>query len=371
MFLRSKALLALSVSAIGLTLACAKSATVTSPTSSQAADVAAAADGSTLKIGAPTLAGPIDGFVGAAGSQAPITFTLNNVSGKYTTISVTYEFEVKNPAGTVVANPKVVAGTNTTSAVVPLSSLVADTRYTWRARATSGPAFGPWSSTFTFRSPLGEGIFGNVVFDSMLNGRTVGKQRGGSFIIGQGWMADSGNNGLVSGIDYDITTTSAATIEFDVTNVGYEEGFPFARDLKFFSMGDSNFFGDFGSFRDHPWKMHLVQRADTKDLEIIWRNGGTDPTGNPGDHRIKMTDNSGPLMGNSVVNHFVLNYDRFGYSIAVSSNGGPLIEYLADGFGSAGNLPYAPPNHRLSLGCYPRAETIPNAIYRNFRFTPK
>ena len=133
--------------------------------------------------------------------------------------------------------------------MVPLSSLVADTRYTWRARATSGTAFGPWSSTFTFRSPLGEGIFGNVVFDSMLNGRTVGKQRGGSFIIGQGWMADSGNNGLVSGIDYDITTTSAATIEFDVTNVGYEEGFPFARDLKFLSMGDRNAFGDFGTFR--------------------------------------------------------------------------------------------------------------------------
>ena len=25
-------------------------------------------------------------------------------------------------------------------------------------------------------------------------------------------------------------------------------------------------------------------------MEIIWRNGGTDPEGDPGDHRIKLTD---------------------------------------------------------------------------------
>ena len=367
MFLRSKSLLGLSVGVIALTVACAKSANVTSPSSTAAADASAAADGSTLKIGAPTLSAPIDGFVGQPGSTDPITLAMTNVAGKYTAIAVTYEFEVKNPAGTVVQNPKVAAGTTTTSTVIPLSALVADTRYTWRARATSGTAFGPWSNTFTFRTPLGEGIFGNVVFDPLIGGHTVGKQRGGTFLLGQGWEALTLNDS----IDYDIPTTSAATIEFDVTNVGYEEGFHYAADLKFLTMGDRNFFGDFGSFRDHPWKMHLVQRADTKDLEIIWRNGGTDPEGNPGDHRIKKTDDSGPLFGNSVVNHFVLSYDRFGYQISVSSNGGPLKQYLADGFGSDGSHPYAPTNHRVSLGCYPRGETIPNAIYRNFKFTPK
>lgn len=366
MFLRSKSLLALSVSAVALTLACAKSASVTSPSASEAADVAAAADGSTLKIGAPTLTAPLDGFVGTPGSSTPITLSLNNVNGKYTTIAVTYEFEVKNPAGTVVQNPKVVAGASTTSTVIAASALVADTRYTWRARATSGTAFGPWSNTFTFRTPLGEGIFGNVVLDSMLNGKTVGKQRGGHFIVGQGWMADT----VDDGIDYDITTMSAGTIQFDITNIGYQEGLPLSKDLKLLSMGDSTSFGDFGSFRDNPWKMHLVQRADNTGLEIIWRNGGTDPEGNPGDHRIKMPC-CGPEFHSDFVNHFVLTYDQFGYSISASTNGGPLIEYLADGFGSSGNLPYAPPNHRISLGCYPRAETIPGAIYRNLRVTPK
>jgi hypothetical protein len=367
MFLRSKSLLALCIGVIALTVACAKSAMVTSPNSTAAADVAASADGSTLKIVAPALTAPIDGFVGIPGSTNPITLTLSNVAGKYTSIAVTYEFEVKNPAGAVVQNPKVVAGTTTTSTVIPLSSLVADTRYTWRARATSGTAFGPWSNTLTFRTPLGEGIFGNVIFDPLIGGHTVGKQRGGQFLAGQGWQA----LGLNDSIDYDIPTTAAATLEFDVTNVGYQEGLPFQADLKFVSMGDRNFFTDFGSFRDHPWKMHLTQRADTQDLEIVWRNGGTDPDGNPGDHRIKPTSNSGPLFGDSVVNHFVLAYDAFGYNISVSSNGGPLISYLSDGFGSDGSHPYAPTNMRISLGCYPRGETIPFSVYRNIKFTPK
>ena len=365
MFLRTRTLLGLCVGVIALTLACGKSAAVTSPSSTGASDAAAAADGSTLKIGAPTLAAPIDGFVGLSGSTTPFTLVLNNVAGKYTSIAVTYEFEVKNPAGTVVQNPKVAAGTSTTSTVIPLSALVADTRYTWRARATSGTAFGPWSSTFVFRTPVGEGIFGQVIFDSLLNGKTFGKQRGGHFIVGQGWQADS----LIDGIDYDIPTLSAATIEFDVTNVGYQEGQPYAADLKFLTMGDANFFGGFGPFRDHPWKMHLVQRADNDGLEIIWRNGGTDPVGNPGDHRIKMTC-CGPKFGGSVVNHFVVAYDATGYTIAASSNGGPLVTYMADGFGS-GSKPYAPPNHRISIGCYPRAETIPGSITRNFKVTPK
>jgi hypothetical protein len=366
MFVRNKVLLALSVGAIGVTLACAKNATMTSPSSVAVSDAAAAADGSTLKIGAPSLTAPIDGFVGIPGSTTPITLTLSNVNGKYTSIAVTYEFEVKNPAGTVVLNPKVAAGTNTTSTTIQLSSLVADTRYTWRARATSGTAFGPWSSTFNFRTPLGEGIFGNVVFDTMLNGRTVGTQRGGRFITGQGWQALS----LTDGIDYDNTTMPAGTIEFDMTNVGFQEGLPFERDLKIFSMGDRDSFNSFGDFRDHPWKMHLVQRADNDGLEIIWRNGGTDPEGNPGDHRIKFNC-CGPRFGAANVNHFVTVYDQFGYTVSVSTNGGPLIEYMDDGFGSDGRHPYAPPKHRITLGCYPRAETIIGAIYRNFKVTPK
>ena len=81
----------------------------------------------------------------------------------------------------------------------------------------------------------------------------------------------------------------AAGSSSTLTNVGPTEGFTIERDLKMVSMGDATTFGSFGAFRDHPWKMHLVQRADfPSGWEIIWRNGGTDPEGDPGDHRIKL-----------------------------------------------------------------------------------
>jgi hypothetical protein len=41
------------------------------------------------------------------------------------------------------------------------------------------------------------------------------------------------------------------------------------------------------------------------------------------------------------------------------------IQVLADGWG----FPYAPPNMRVSLGCYPRGESFVGAIYRNIKLT--
>ena len=57
--------------------------------------------------------------------------------------------------------------------------------------------------------------------------------------------------------------------------------------------------------------MHLIQRGDGDGtgLEIIWRNGDTDPEDNPGDHRIKMTC-CGPDFKDSSVFHFVLDWTR-------------------------------------------------------------
>ena len=191
----------------------------------------------------------------------------------------------------------------------------------------------------------------------------MGKQHGGKFIAGQGWQSLS----LTDGIDYDIPTLTAGTITFDITNISQQEGLPFQADLKFLSMADSNSFGSFGSFRDTPYKMHLTQRADNDGLEIVWRNGPGCPDCNPGDHRIKMTC-CGPPFKDSNVTHFLLTWDASGYTISAGTNGGPLNLYMADGFGG---IPYAPPNHRISLGCYPRSESFPAAIYRNVQVTPK
>jgi hypothetical protein len=264
----------------------------------------------------------------------------------------------------VISNPKFAAQTGATTSFTNTATLVQDTPYTWRVRATYGTAFGPWSSTFTFRSAILSGIFSDgTVIDLLTTGKTVGQQRGGQFIVGQGWQAlDYGN-----GIDYDIKTLPAATMSFDVTNVGPQEGLPVLKDLKFVSMGDSHDFGDFGTFRDSLWKMHLVQRADTDGLEIVWRNGLNNADGNPGDHRIKMSC-CGPPFKAEFVTHFVLTWDPSGYTISAGTNGGPQDIYMADGFGG---LPYAPPSFRVSLGCYPRGDTIVGAIYRNIQVIPK
>ncbi len=357
-----RTLIGLCTGVLAMTLACSKASVPTSPSSSVSSDAGAAADGSTLKIAAPTLTAPANGFAASAGSTDVFTLTLTNVTGTYASFAVTYEFEVRNPAGTLILNPKVAAGSGSTSTAVSPTGLVADTSYTWRARATSGTGVGPWSATRTFRTAIAEGFFGQTVVDPLSNGKTYGKQKGGRFLAGQGWQALT----LEDGIDYDIPTLTDGSVEFDVTNIGPQEGQCCNSDLKFLSMGDSTAFGSFGVFRDHPWKMHLVQRADNDGLEIIWRNGGTSPTGNPGDHRIKMTC-CGPTFRSTNVTHFYVSWTAAGYTIQASTNGGPLIEYMADGFGG---IPFAPGNHRVSLGCYPRSDTIPGIIYRNVKIRP-
>ncbi len=47
--------------------------------------------------------------------------------------------------------------------------------------------------------------------------------------------------------------------------------------------------GNFGAFRNHPWKMHLEQRGDGNGtgMKLIWRNGKAGD-GEPGDHDTKI-----------------------------------------------------------------------------------
>lgn len=363
-------LLGLCAPGIVLTIACSNPATTPTPATAAGAGDAgspAASDGSTLKIAAPTIAAPADGFQSPLGSNELLTLVVNNVKGTYASFSPTYEFEVKNLAGAVVANPKAIASGNggTSQFAIPAGTLTPDTVYTWRARATLGTAFGPWSSTRSVRSAIPAGIFGQTVLDPLLDGHTFGRQVGGHFIIGQGWQADHLNDG----IDYDIPTLTAGTVEFDITNIGPQEGQCCNADLKLLSMGNAPDFSDFNSFRDGAWKMHLTQRADNDGLEIVWRDSTDDGT-NFNDHRVKMPC-CGPKFRSDIVNHFVVTWNALGYVISSSTNGGPLVTYLtAPGDADAFFKPYAPPQHRISIGCYPRGETIVGSIYRNFKVTP-
>lgn len=350
-YFRTHGVLAATVIAASLLGGCDTGTSLTAP-SATAGDGDAAADGSTLKIAAPTLVSPINGTQ-VAGQTVVLTFT--NVSGTYTSFPVTYEVEVRNPAGTVVANPKFSKGSGATTAHTLTTSLTADTLHTWRVRATYNGRVGPWSSNGTFKSSLGAFIAGSTVVDPLTTGSTVGKQRGGHFVAGQGWQADS----VTDGIDYDITTCASCRVEFDVTNV--KNGLGNGADLKFLAMGDATTFGDFNTFRDHAWKMHLEQRGDGDGtgMKLVWRNGATGD-GDPGDHVTTIPD-GGPSWSASRVFHFVIQWTRSSYSVSIDGQ-----TWFSGSFAA----PYAPPNHRISLGTYPRSETLAGVIWRNVTVTP-
>jgi hypothetical protein len=308
----------------------------------------AAPDGSTLKVDPPAPLSPTNDL---KLNSPVVTLTARASTLQFpsaTPVTLQYRFQVFNGAGVMVENVL----TSATSYQVA-ATLVPNARHTWRVRAESQGEAGPFSSTASFvtEDPA-------LINDPLTNGTTVGARIGGNFIAGQGWQSLS----LTDGIDYDVPSGCiSCRLVFDATNFGGQEGFPYAKDLKWVSMGDPGAFGSFGAFRDHPWKMHLVQRADyASGMEIIWRNGGTDANGgDPGDHRIKLTDT--PLrFSSSQVYHFQLDWTTTGYQIAVNG-----IEVLSDGWDHWFEV--AP--LRVELGCVPRADSFVGIIYRNVKLT--
>ena len=147
----------------------------------------------------------------------------------------------------------------------------------------------------------------------LTDGQTVGNRIGGRFVPGQGWQATSQSDG----IDYDIPTCNACTIEWDVTAFGKAEGRQVRKDLKWLAMGDATTWGSFGEFRNHPWKMHLEQRGDGNGtgMKLIWRNG-RNGDGDPGDHDTKI-DPTGIDWRQDGVFHFTVDWHPGGYQVWV------------------------------------------------------
>ena len=334
---------------LGLTLACtSNSSTPLTPTEPGGG---AAADGSTLKVTAPAAQSPTGGVKPATG---PATLVVTPSTAPFTaTPALQYRFQVFNAANAMVENALV----SSTSHAVD-AELAVNAGYSWQARAEYQGSVGPWSAKASFIAPESAFLGVQTFADPLTTGKTVGQQHGGTFIPGQGWQALSQSDG----IDYDLQTNCHdCTLEFDATNFGGQEGLPFEKDVKWVSMGEASSFGSFGAFRDSPYKMHLVQRADyPRGMEIVWRNGGTDAGGgDPGDHRIKLIDTPITFSSTSLY-HFKLDWGPSGYTIAVNGT-----EVMSDSW----NYWYEPTNHRVSLGCYPRGDTIIGIIYRNVRLT--
>jgi hypothetical protein len=335
-----------------LSFACTKSIEPLSPTL-PSTSAGAPADGSTLKATTPAPQSPVNDQRLTTNDRP--TLTSGSAKATFGDVPLQYRFQLLTSAGALVSESPLLSATNW----LVNRDLEFNTKYTWRVRAEYQGSVGSWSSAASFLTAEGGFIRGSQMFDPLTNGTTVGVRRGGHFVQGRGWMADSLNDG----IDYDLATCPSCQLEFDVTNVGRGGGVPI--DVKWITMGDAGSFGDFLSFRDHRWKMHLEQRADGDGtgMKIIWRNGGNGAGNEPGDHVALNPPGKfgGVLWNDSVVYHFVLRWSPSGFVVTINGQ-----VWFEDGFG--GNA-FAPPNFRVSLGCYPRGETMEGAIWSNVKMT--
>lgn len=221
--MRKHLLLICSLTAVGLSVACGQ----TSPTAPAPAAVESAnlgPDGATLKIGKVTLIGPANGTQ----VQGNVTFSWTAVTGTYTSFPVSYQLEVKNQAGTVVAT------VNTASTSTSVANLALDANHSYRVRVyLSSTRFGPWSDVNSFKTQAGAYMTGSEIRDPLHTGTTVGQRFGAiSHVPGQGLRMDTPN----SFIAYKLPVTLNEG-EFSFMAVSVDEGNPGDK-VKVMSMGE-------------------------------------------------------------------------------------------------------------------------------------
>jgi hypothetical protein len=118
-----------------------------SPSATAAASLAAAADGSTLKVDAPR---PLTPNVDEIAPRRP-EFRWTNVSGRYP-LTVTYRVELLDANGGFVDARSAPAQSGDQSFYAADGDLAYSTTYRWRVRAEADGAFGPWSNVAEFRT---------------------------------------------------------------------------------------------------------------------------------------------------------------------------------------------------------------------------
>jgi hypothetical protein len=182
--------LCLATAVLALAAACSKSSeTPVAPSSTVDGTAGAAADGSTLKVTAPVPVSPVNN----AQPDGTLVLVASKSQGKFTDVTPSYEFEIKNSAGNVVYS-RVTGGVGSGANVAHTveGSLEFDTAHTWRVRGVQAGAVGPWSTAASFKTPSGGYIRDNEVFDPLTNGRTVGEIVGPvTFIPGVGVRLDT------------------------------------------------------------------------------------------------------------------------------------------------------------------------------------
>lgn len=141
-------LAAVAAVALGAAVACSETRQAPLSPSGTLGSADAAADGSTLKVSAPTLISPIGGA--RVDTRKP-TFSFGSSSGRYVSTTPAYRLELLDASTGAVLGAQVLSAGQTAYTVD--ADLAADTTYAWRVRAEIDTAFGPWSSAATFQTP--------------------------------------------------------------------------------------------------------------------------------------------------------------------------------------------------------------------------
>jgi len=285
------------------------------------------------------------------------TLTVTNAVATGNVGTVTYRFEVSElntfPANSRTLVQDGVAQGATTTSWTPGTNLIPNFPYFWRARATNGTTTSEYSRQETFKTQNVGFRDGANIYDPMTNGQTVGTQVGGSLVVGKGWIASS----LGDAIIYDIPTTTAARFEFDALGVDPDEPGPYDIGHKFYCMGNGNAW-DFFGFRDGDFKASLDKKTgrffpeESGVIEHIFRLGLDD-------NRTKTGPNDWD--------------DQKVYHISLEWGNGRVVNKIDDMViaDETYSGQYAPSNHRISLGCTPRNETLRGVYFSNVRITPR
>src|SRR4051812_43323016 len=174
LWMSRKSMVTAAAAALAVAVACSRqSAPPVAPSGTGNASAAVPADGSTLKVSAPTLLSPLNDQQQSdsptlAASAASVKF------GATLPSPLTYRFQVIANGSQIVAD----SGPTGSLTYRVTSTLAFKTRYTWRVRAEVGNDAGPWSASGSFVSSEGGYIRGNEVFDPLSNGATVGQAVG-------------------------------------------------------------------------------------------------------------------------------------------------------------------------------------------------
>lgn len=160
---RRPTVLALAVAATALAVACSQEPQSPVSPSATGGATTAAADGTTLKVTAPTLLGPINGE--QLETRRPV-FNFSNSVGRFTSVPVVYRLELLDAAGQFVGARAVNQNDAGTTVYQSDVDLAYGTDYQWRVRAEYDGQPGPWSSVGTFKTQVqpvaGGPITGNV-----------------------------------------------------------------------------------------------------------------------------------------------------------------------------------------------------------------